>query len=176
MPEDILPFILATKQWIQKIVIGLNLCPFASYPYEQDKISYAVCLDTKELLYHIHDQIELILSEQQVETSFIIIPDLTQFLEYLDIVDSIEHLLKNKNLEGIVQIASFHPDYQFQDLSIEDVRNLTNRSPYPMIHILREESVSRAVAAYQDIDTIPIKNQKLLLDMGWHGYEKYIAS
>jgi len=151
-------------------VITHNLCPFAAKPFNEDRIRYVSCSATDEemLVKALVDEI-LFLKEakqQETETTILIVPlMLADFLEYnqfLDVVDSIIHELK---AESVIQVASFHPDYQFADLDKDDVRNYTNRSPYPMFHLIRESSIERA-REQMDTESIPDRNMDLLLDLG----------
>jgi len=160
----------ATKSWLEHFVIAHKLCPFASKPFNEDRIRYVSCsaTDEDELVNALIDEI-LFLKEakhQETETTILIVPlMLADFLEYnqfLDVVDSIIHELK---LEGVIQAASFHPDYQFADLDKDDVRNYTNRSPYPMLHLIRESSIEKA-REQMDTESIPDRNMDLLLDLG----------
>lgn len=171
MLVDHTAIIQSTKAWINKVVIQLNLCPFAKYPFDQGTIRYSVydSIDRPELLGQVSHELGLItrLSHEEVETSLLIFPTLFKdFHEYLDFLDLCQEELESLDLEGIIQLASFHPSYQFADLHIDDVRNYTNRSPYPMIHLLREESVSKATISHSDVHAIPIKNQELLQKLG----------
>ena len=160
----------ATKNWLEHFVIAHNFCPFAAKPFNEDRIRYVSCSATDEdkLVNALVDEI-LFLKEakqQETETTILIVPlMLADFLEYnqfLDVVDSIIHELK---VEGVIQVASFHPDYQFADLDKDDVRNYTNRSPYPMFHLIRESSIEKA-REQMDTESIPDRNMDLLLDLG----------
>lgn len=158
----------ATKSWIQSIVIKLNLCPFAKQPFQSQTIRYVETstTHTEEALAELHHELTVIseAADKDVETSLIILTGgWESFDEYLDLVELAQQLLFDLNLEGSIQIATFHPAYQFADLEMADVRNYTNRSPYPMIHLLRETSISRAVDSHPDVESIPIRNQELLL-------------
>jgi hypothetical protein len=160
----------ATKNWLEHFVIAHNFCPFAAKPFNEDRIRYVSCSATDEenLVNALVDEI-LFLKEakqQETETAILIVPlMLADFLEYnqfLDVVDSIIHELK---VEGVIQVASFHPDYQFADLDKDDVRNYSNRSPYPMFHLIRESSIEKA-REQMDTESIPDRNMDLLLDLG----------
>ena len=162
--------ISTTKNWLEHFVIAHNFCPFAAKPFKEDRIRYVSCSATDEdkLVDALVDEI-IILKEakqQETETTILIVPlMLADFLEYnqfLDVVDSIIHEL---DVEGIIQVASFHPDYQFADLDKDDVRNYTNRSPYPMFHLIRESSIEKA-RENMDTESIPDRNMDLLLDLG----------
>ena len=165
-----------TRDWISKMVLGLNLCPFAHRPFNEDLIRYTVLEADRAAIEQINQEIKLLIDAEldDMETSLIILPQEIGFIPYLNLIDQIEKLIIDQDLEGIVQVASFHPEYQFQDLSSEDVRNYTNRSPYPMIHLLREESVTRAVQRHGNNHQIPIDNQNKLLSIGKEGVDKLL--
>lgn len=160
-----------SKAWVEAFVIGLNLCPFAKAPAVKGRIRYCFSDATspetlhqellQELLYLVETPLE------KVETSLIIHPNVLQgFREYLDFLDWSQALLEQSELEGIIQIASFHPDYQFAGTQITDVENYTNRSPYPMLHLIREDSISKALEAYEDPDGIPERNIEKMKTLG----------
>jgi uncharacterized protein len=164
-------FIEKTKQWVEKFVIGLNVCPFAKLPFSTEKIEYIVFektdlnLLTEMLIKALRHLAATPASE--TETTLIIIPNTLQdFEDYLNYVDFTEQMLAMLHLEGVIQIASFHPDYCFDGVDKNDVTNYTNRSPYPMLHLLREESVTWAVEHYPDVDEIPERNMEKLEAMG----------
>jgi len=163
--------IFETKQWIEKIIIAHNFCPFAKKPFIQDTIRYKVCNATSseivvddlvdELLY-LHEA-----SPTEVETSLLIVPyTLTEFEDYNQFLDVVDSALEELDLIDIIQVASFHPEYCFADLDPDDVRNYTNRSIYPMFHLIRENSVEHARATHPDVEAIPDKNMDLLLEIG----------
>ena len=164
------PAVKATQEWLAQFVIQHNLCPFAAKPFREQRIRYArYAVDTEEALVDsLIDEI-LLLKEadpQQTETSLVIVPAmLADFLEYNQFLDVADALLAQLEVVGMIQIASFHPDYQFADLSSDDVRNYTNRSPYPMFHLIREDSIEQA-RGMMDTDAIPERNMALLLELG----------
>jgi hypothetical protein len=160
-----------TKQWIETFVLGLNLCPFARHPYKNGKIRYVVFegVDIEHLTETLVREIAYL--EQSppsvVETSLVILKEaLSDFDEYLDYLEVTEFVLNELELAGVFQIASFHPDYQFEGTEPEDAENYTNRSPFPMIHILREDSVTRAVEAYPEVGNIPEQNIATMNKLG----------
>jgi uncharacterized protein len=166
-----------TKNWIESIVIALDLCPFAKFPFQQDLIRYVVAKSDTEvdLLNHFHEELLMLYENDKtaIETTLIIIPEgWADFMDYLDLVELAQEVLEELELEGVIQIASFHPDYQFEDLDEVDVRNYTNRSPYPMIHLLREDSVTHAVDTYPNVEQIPDVNQDKLLQLGLDFFKK----
>lgn len=154
---------LDTLAWVERVVVGLNLCPFARAPLEGGRLRVAVtlCEDSRELLTVVDDELDSLLGHDpsEIETSLIVHPKcLGDFDEYNDFLDVAEYLLDMRELAGVVQIASFHPDYCFADSSADDPANYTNRSPYPMLHLLREDSVARAVDSHPDIAGVPAAN------------------
>ena len=159
--------IQTVKNWIANFIIQYNLCPFAKKPFVQNKISYIVYEgeDLEELatiLQQTFTDLQTI-SRSSLETTIIILPNLLQnFNDYLAFLEVANRLIFALRLEGIIQIASFHPNYQFAGTNKEDVTNYTNRSPFPLIHLLREDSVTEAVTHYEDIEEIPERNMELM--------------
>ncbi len=166
-----------TKNWLEKVVIGLNLCPFAKHPFKSDKIRYVVHKgkDLNVLSEILVAELRNLAAADAVtlETTLIIIPDtLFDFEDYLNYVDFSEQILEELDLEGVIQVASFHPLYQFDGTKAEDVENYTNRSPYPILHLLKESSVSWAVDNFPDVDDIPEKNIKTMKKLGIDSIKK----
>ncbi|MEM8525312.1 MAG: DUF1415 domain-containing protein [Bacteroidota bacterium] len=164
-------YITNTQSWLQAFVIGMNFCPFAKVPFDQNRIQYLVeeSTDLKEIVSTVGDAMHNLMatSETEIETSLIILPNvLPDFMEYLNFVDVLQDFLEEAKLEGNLQIATFHPEYQFANTTPHDAENYTNRSPYPMIHLLREKSVSRAIDHYPDVYDIPEKNIERLEQIG----------
>ena len=162
--------IQATKNWLAHFVIKHNFCPFAAKPFRENRIRYvSYPVDTEEALVEKLIAEILLLknaSPQDVETSVVIAPDLlSNFLDYNQFLDVADSLLAELGVEGVIQIASFHPDYQFADLDRDDVRNYTNRSPYPMFHLIREASIEKACEV-MDTEAIPHRNMEVLLALG----------
>jgi hypothetical protein len=164
------------RRWIERFVIGLNLCPFAASllrgePGARESLRIAVCAQTQPRALA-----EAVLAEFEIlraapadapETTVLVFRQaLREFDDYLDFLALAEDLLYECGLEGILQIASFHPDYQFEGTQPEDVSNFTNRAPYPMLHFLREESVSHALERYPEPERIPERNIERLRAMG----------
>jgi len=150
-----------TKKWIQSVVIDCNFCPFAAKPFLQKKIDYTVINSSSELIIieSLMGQWQKMNSDATIETAFILLPiGYEDFQTYLDLIQSMEDLLVDEGYDGIYQLASFHPNYCFEGSSDTDPANYTNRSPYPMIHIIREESVNKVLSTYPDADNIPIRN------------------
>jgi hypothetical protein len=167
--------IAATHRWLERSVIGLNLCPFAAGPYRDDRIHFCVSeqrtasglleeLRTELLSLHAADPLHR-------ETTLLIHPwVLTDFLEYNDFLEACEAAIDELGLEGELQLASFHPQYQFADTQPGDIENFTNRSPYPMLHLLREASIERAIAAAGDTEQIYLRNIRTLRELGHFGW------
>lgn len=162
--------IQTTKQWINKVVIGLELCPFAKQVFDDNSIRYFVSKASSELdlLADIEAEITWLLKHPQIRTSFIIHPQaLTEFDQYNQFLYQAEQLLFIMGLEQEFQIASFHPDYQFVNTSTESPENFTNRSPFPMLHLLRESDVTQAVEFYPDIEAVPHRNIEKMQNLGY---------
>ncbi len=150
-----------TKKWILDVVIGCNFCPFAAKPVKQDAVHYKVehAIGLQKCLQTFIRECMNMDENEQVETALIIFPNaFEQFDNYLDLVSLAESLLKKEGYEGIYQVASFHPQYRFAGAPVSDAANYTNRSIYPMLHILREESIEKALEKYPDAEGIPERN------------------
>ncbi len=153
--------IAQSKKWITTVVVGCNFCPFASREVKRDSIHYDV-LDVAEVetvMQSVAATFSLLDDDAAIETAFLILPNgFETFTHYLDLVNLAEVLLEKKDYDGIYQIASFHPAYLFAGSTKNDPSNYTNRSPYPMLHFLREDSVTKAVDSHPDIDSVPQTN------------------
>lgn len=169
----------ATRHWLVRGVIGLNLCPFAKAVHIKEQVRYrvsaavsadAVLADLETELQWLHDA-----DPAQTDTTLLIVPHaLRDFHEYNDCVRRGERLLKKLRLKGILQIATFHPDYQFRDRDADDVENCTNRAPYPILHLLREDSLDRAVAAFPDAASIFERNEQTMRELGHEGWRRWM--
>lgn len=159
----------ATRRWVERVVVALNLCPFARKELVQERIRF-VCSEAvseEALLCDVHDELQYLEQHPDVETTLLIHPRVLQeFGAYLDGLADAEALLAHLGFEGVYQIASFHPDYQFAGTDNEAAENYTNRSPYPMMHLLREQSLEQAIAGYPDIDSIPRNNIDRVASLG----------
>ena len=161
----------ATRSWLEKEVIGLNLCPFAAAVHDAGQIRYVVSAATtsKQLRADLLEEL-LLLKEAdpaKIDTTLLVHPDvLADFLEFNDFLDVADDLLKDLGLVGDIQIASFHPKFQFVDTEPDDVTNRTNRSPYPTLHLLREASVERALEDYPDPEEISRRNIEKMRKLG----------
>ncbi|AOB31766.1 peptidase [Bordetella sp. H567] len=167
--------IAATRAWLTRAVIGLNLCPFAKAVHVKDQIRYvaSAATDADGVAADLERELRLLADSdaETIDTTLIILPSALQdFGDYNDFLGRGDRLLKRLRLRGVLQIASFHPDYQFADSAPDDIENCTNRSPYPILHLLREESVARAVDAYPDPDDIYERNQQTMRRLGWEGW------
>jgi uncharacterized protein len=160
-----------TRRWISSMVIGLNLCPFAQRVFKADKIRYVVtdAQDETRLLQDLAGELQALASSpiSRVETTLLIHPRaLGNFLDYSDFLDVGDRLVGDLGLRGTIQIASFHPDYQFAGTEASAVENYTNRSPYPMLHLLREESISAVASDPNELLAIPRRNIETLRGLG----------
>lgn len=171
-PEEV---IAATRAWIEKAVIGLNLCPFAKAVYVKEQIRYSVSgARTSEAL--LDDLVRALRALNEapadaVDTTLLIHPHVfADFLDYNDFLQVADAAVEELELAGILQVASFHPRYQFAGTAADDITNCTNRSPYPMLHILREASVDEAVAAFPDAKAIYRKNIETMRRLGPAGW------
>jgi hypothetical protein len=155
--------LIHTQRWVEEIVIGLNLCPFAAKPQRLNQVRYV--LEEGQDIQSLNERLLyearylLATSPKKVETTLIVHPKLlSDFEDYLDYVWAAEQLLQQHQMEGILQLASFHPDYQFAGTAKETASNYTNRSPYPMLHLIREESIEHALQHYEAPEAIPERN------------------
>lgn len=174
-------FIEKTKSWIQTFVIGLNICPFASHPFREDKIRYRLeeSESAEKLVETLMEELNFLQKNEitEIETSILIHPNvLTEFLDYNDFLSVAEAVLAEMNLEGEIQIASFHPDYQFAGEAKNAPSNYVTRSPFPMLHLLRESSVTKAVEMHPNTEQIPFDNIQKLNDLGLEKIKKMIKT
>ena len=163
--------IAATIAWIENLVIGLNLCPFAKAVHAKNQIRYVVsdASKSKDLLVELKHELLLFVSTppEQIESTLLIHPYvLNDFVDYNHFLALCGFAIEELKLDGIVQIASFHPKYQFAETDFEDVTNYTNRSPYPTLHLLREDSVTRSVETFKGSDSISERNKATLNRLG----------
>jgi len=163
-----------TKNWVKEIVIGLNLCPFAARPFNDNTIDYIVASTQDEkpaIEQHLHqlaDCFSKLDNSAEIDTCLLIFPETyDQFDDYLELLDLSNLLLDDLHYSGIYQLASFHPEYLFDDTQEDDASNFTNRSPYPMLHIIREIDLEKAIANYPDVEAIPENNIKKLQEIGF---------
>jgi uncharacterized protein len=173
--------VAATRRWVEKAVIGLGLCPFAASPYRRDLIRYRVSeqRSTEGLAEELAQELLYLAAADPllVETSLLIHPlVLNDFLDYNQFLDRADATVATLGLEGELQIASFHPDYRFAGSGPNDAENGSNRSPYPMLHLLREASVRRAAATYSAVNEIGNRNMTTLRDLSTEGLRKLLSS
>ncbi len=166
-----------TRGWLEKAVIGLNLCPFAKAVYTRDRVRLVIsrARHIDDLLEELDRELDLLVATpaEQIDTTLIIHPTLfPDFLDFNDFLEIAEGVLAEHELEGVIQIASFHPQYQFEGTEPEDMGNYTNRAPYATLHLLREESVERAVEGLADPDAIYRDNILTLEKLGREGWKK----
>ena len=167
-----------SKDWSEQVVIAEQFCPFAKVPFEQDKIRYWVLKgqSQEEHLEILIRELEHLDQHQEIETSLLIFPKaLEAFEDYLDFLEMAMELSVHHGYEGIFQIASFHPRYQFEGTDSSDASNFTNRSPYPMLHLLREESVEKAIELHPNTEAIPQRNIEHAQKLGSEHFERILA-
>lgn len=175
------PAVARTRAWLEAFVIGLGLCPFAAAPFKGERICYRVCeSDSLDDVYQafLNLLFELLTSEpEQTETALLILPHaLSSFDDYLDAVATLEDVIVEGGAEGMVQLASFHPHYLFDGAADDDPANYTNRSPYPMFHLIREDGLAAALESYPDPDAIPQRNIERLRALGLDGIREKLES
>lgn len=161
--------------WVKKVVMAHQFCPFAAKEIKTNTVRWVINQDADmaATLENLIVECQFLDQHPETSTTLIILPDsYNDFDEYLDLTDIAEQLLVKSNYEGIYQIASFHPDYCFADAQLDDPANFTNRSPYPMLHILREESITEALANFPDAESIPEKNIALARSKGLRYFEQ----
>jgi uncharacterized protein len=159
--QDSAAIVTQTKKWITDVVIGCNFCPFAAKEVKRKSIQYEVLFEasSKSVLEAVSLIFKGLDADENIETSFLILPfTFINFEGYLKLLEQAEDLLDKENYAGIYQLASFHPHYLFAGSTETDAANYTNRSPYPMLHFLREESLSKAIDNHSDAGEIPKNN------------------
>lgn len=174
-PDDV---IAQTRHWLKKAVIGLNLCPFAKSVHVKNQIRYVVSeahsadalhADLVDELLHLQNA-----DAREIDTTLLIHPHvLNDFLDFNDFLEVADATLADLDLEGVIQIASFHPQYQFADAGPDDIENYTNRAPYPTLHLLREASIDRAVEAFPDAAEIFERNIETMQRLGHGGWQAF---
>jgi hypothetical protein len=161
-------FIDEVARWIEKAVIGLNLCPFARSVYEQGQIHYAVSQSEQvdSLMLDLHQEILWLQQHPEFDTSLLIVSrQLSDFSDFNQTLDQAEAMLDAYNWVGEFQLASFHPQYQFANTQVDDRENWSNRSPYPILHVLRESSVEQAIEHYPQVEMVPAENIRKLISL-----------
>ena len=168
------------RRWLERAVIGLNLCPFAKAVYVKQQVRIVVSDASTEraLLEQLGEELALLRDTpaEDIDTTLLVHPQvLGDFLGYNDFLDDADGLVEAMDLDGVLQVASFHPDYRFADTAPDDPGNLTNRAPWPILHLLREDSIDRAVAAYPDPDGIIERNIETMRELGADGFHKLLS-
>lgn len=166
-----------TQTWLTRAVIGLNLCPFAKAVHVKNQIRYRVSDATspEELLEDLVAELSILrdADPEEIDTTLLVHPAaLTDFLDFNDFLDVVDAAVEDMGLDGIIQVASFHPDYQFDGTEPDDIENYSNRSPYPTLHLIRESSLEQAVAAIPDAADIYETNIQTLRKLGLDGWKK----
>ena len=170
MDENTDQALTVTRNWVAEFVIRHNLCPFAASPFNNDRIRFLSIdvTDSTELVDRLIEEILFLMHADpgKTETSIVVTPHLfAEFSDYNQFLDIVDTIIMELQVDGIIQVASFHPQYQFADLEQDDVRNYTNRSPFPMFHLIREDSIEKARHT-MDVESIPDRNMELLLQLG----------
>jgi len=157
------------RRWLETFVIELNLCPFAKREFVNERVKFAVsdASTEEQLLADLQQELSHLHEDNAIETTLLIHPHVLQvFDDYNQFLDIVDALLVEEGLLGVFQIASFHPQYRFAETEEGDAENYSNRSPYPILHLLRESSLEREIAMHQDMSAIPQRNIQLLRGMG----------
>lgn len=179
MPTQNETIIAETECWIRSFIIKLNICPFAKRELDQNTVKIKAS-EAKKLSQALEDllmELMFLDNHPEIETTLLIFPGLFKdFFNYLDFVDYAEGLISEQGYEGIYQLATFHPEYCFADTAFDDVSNYTNRAPYPMIHILREQGLAKAIAHYGDTDNIPANNILTMKNLGLEEIQRLLAA
>lgn len=173
-------YLADTRRWLERAVIGLNLCPFAKavYAKQQVRFVFSDATTSEALLEQLAEELVLLRDTppEQTDTTLVVHPFVLQdFPDYNDFLDNADAAVAALGLEGVLQVASFHPQYQFAGSGPDDIDNCTNRSPWPTLHLLREDSVERAVEAFPDPDVIVQRNIETLRRLGAEGWRKLLA-
>ncbi len=168
--------IAATRNWLERAVIGLNLCPFAKAVHVKKQVRYVVskATDSDTLLVDLERELQYLakVSSEETDTTLLIHPYvLGNFDDFTDFLDLVDVTVRMQGLSGILQVANFHPDYCFSDAEPEDIGNYTNRSPFPTLHLIREESLDRAVRAFPEAATIYERNIETMERLGLDGWQ-----
>lgn len=161
--------ITQVKTWLEDVVIGFNFCPFAKREFDAGRVRYQVVAGSKSkrVLAVLLEELAYLDEQAEIETTLLILADgWRDFYDYLSLLDRAQDVLAAAGYEGVYQLASFHPDYVFDGEAVDDASNYTNRSPLPLLHLLRESSIERAVASDPYVDLIPERNQKLAREKG----------
>ncbi|PQA85182.1 DUF1415 domain-containing protein [Limnohabitans sp. TS-CS-82] len=166
-----------TQKWLLEAVVGLNLCPFAKSVVVKDMVRYRVCASAEpaDVLAMLREELQHLAEADpdKLDTTLLIAPNaLPDFLDFNDFLADCDEVLMDLELDGVLQVADFHPLYQFGGTEVEDIENFTNRTPYPTLHLLREASIDKAVEAYPDASLIFERNIEVLNKLGHEGWSK----
>ena len=170
------PALTQTRAWVERAVIGLNLCPFAKAPQVKGLVRYvqSEASDPAGLLTDLMNELQRLAKAppERLETTLLVHPQVfTDFADFNDFLGVAEDAVADLGLEGVIQVASFHPDYRFEGTTADDITNATNRSPHPTLHLIREDSIDRAVAAFPEAETIYEANMATMERLGHKGWE-----
>jgi len=175
--EDAAP-IAKVRRWLQDVVIDYNFCPFAQREFDAGRLRYRVFegRKSKGAIAALLDELDFLAEHDDIETTLLILADgWRDFYDYLTLLDTAQQALEDTGYEGIYQLASFHPDYVFADEAVDDASNYTNRSPLPLLHLLRESSIERAIASDPNIDQIPERNKQVARARGAAFWRELLA-
>ncbi|AEP29180.1 DUF1415 domain-containing protein [Brumicola nitratireducens] len=168
-----------TLHWVDKVIIGENFCPFARKERDSHRIRAVATEETDNglILQALLDEMQLLENQSNIETTLLIITNgVKDFFDYLDLVDLANRLLKQEQYEGVFQLATFHPDYMFADAPADATSHYTNRSPFPMLHIIREESLELALETFPNPENIPVRNIKHAEKLGKAFFQQLLGS
>lgn len=169
-------YVRDTVRWLERAVIGLNLCPFAKAVHVKGQVHFAVSEadDAAGVLDDLKSELQALAACDAAvrDTTLLIVPHALQdFLAFNDVLGRAERMVRKSGLEGVIQVASFHPEYRFEGTQADDITNFTNRSPYPVLHLLREDSIDRAVEAFPEPERIYEANMEVLRRIGLEGWK-----
>lgn len=169
-----------TRQWLEKAVIGLNLCPFAKSVYVKNQVRFVVsdATDPAQLAEQLAAELKLLAdtSPEETDTTLLIHPyALQRFLDFNEFLDVADAIVDELELEGMLQVAAFHPKFQFDGTGVNDIGNYTNRSPWPTLHLIRESSIDRAVEAFPEAEAIFERNIETVTELGLDGWKALFA-
>ncbi|MEZ0123172.1 MAG: DUF1415 domain-containing protein [Candidatus Reddybacter sp.] len=170
--------IAKVHRWLQEVVIGYNFCPFAQREFDGGRVRYCVFegRKSKGAIAALLDELHFLDEHADIETTLLILADgWRDFYDYLTLLDTAQQALDDAGYEGVYQLASFHPDYVFADEAVDDASNYTNRSPLPLLHLLRESSIDRAIASDPNVDQIPERNKQLARAKGADFWRSLLA-
>ena len=168
----------ASRKWVERVVVGLGLCPFASQPLLEERVRFACCPGTtmEEILQALMAEVSWLEADEGPQTTLLIIPHgMDSFDDFVDLMAAAEDLLEITEKSESFQLAHFHPDYCFEGADPADLANHTNRSPHPMLHLLRVADVAEAIASHGDTESIPVRNVARMRNLGAEGLARLLA-